>query len=61
MLSAFQTKDLAMLSKKMQKSLEAETFFTVRDVLQSLGIAVLLVSAVFVIVGFLLLPVAPVR
>ena len=42
------------------ETMASEESFTWREALQSLGIALLLVSSVFVIVSFLLLPVAPV-
>jgi len=42
------------------ETMVAEESFTWREALESLGIAILLVAAVFGIVSFLLLPVAPV-
>ena len=49
-----------MSHHKLQESLDIGDSFTTRELLQALGIAALLVSAVFVLVGLLLLPVAPV-
>jgi hypothetical protein len=49
-----------MSPHNLQERLDAEASFSPRDVIESLGIAILLVSAVFVLVGLLLMPVAPV-
>lgn len=49
-----------MSNNKFQESLDTGNSFTTREVLQALGVAVLLVTSVFVLVGLLLLPVAPV-